>query len=351
MTGMVAETYDLRALLDSWEQTLRAVSHARHASVTPAQWEAPTECPGWTTGDIVRHLAWIEAFLAGRRDPEHEVEWSRFPHVSDDFARMTETGVDVRRALTQVEACDELDALVDVRLSQIMALDGLSLQSEVMGVFGSLVPLERLLRVRIFDSWTHLQDVRRAVGHPGDLATPGAQVSALQMARTTSYVLARAIEAPAGHDLARARRPGRSRSSAGPVSTTTCAGIDIDEVSRPESRDDLARHRLGDLRAARCRTARRDEPRRPRPRSGVGPAGAGGSHPRVARDHAVVAGAASGVVTRCSRRHPFPVVAISPRRGGPACGRSCGCRRASRRRRAATRTTASPTTTWRGTST
>jgi uncharacterized protein (TIGR03083 family) len=232
MTAMAAETYDLRALLDSWEQTLRGVSTLGRV-VTPAQWEAPTECPGWSAGDIVRHLSWIEAFLAGRRDPEHEMDWSRFPHVDGDFARMTETGVELRRAQSQVDACNELDGLVDLRLAQIMALDDLSLESEVMGVFGSLVPLERLLRIRTFDSWTHLQDLRRAVGHPGDLATPAAQVSALQMARTTSFVLARGIAAPAGTTW--------RVTVTGPIAFERWVGIDddlrgvdIDQVSRPD---------------------------------------------------------------------------------------------------------------------
>jgi uncharacterized protein (TIGR03083 family) len=233
MTALAAETYDLRTLLDSWEQTLRAVTMLGRI-VTPTQWESPTECPGWSVGDVVRHLSWTEAFVAGRRDPEHEVDWARFPHVDGDFARMTETGVDVRRALTQVEACNELDTLVDVRLAQIMALDDLSLESEVMGLFGSLVPLERLLRIRIFDSWTHLQDIRRAVAHPGDLATPGAQVSAQQMARSTAFVLARNIEAPAGTTF--------RVTVTGPIAFERWAGIDadlrgvdVDEVSRPDA--------------------------------------------------------------------------------------------------------------------
>jgi len=230
---MAAETYDLRDLLDAWEQTLRAVSMLGRV-VTPEQWDTPTECPGWTVGDVVRHLCWTEAFVAGRRDPDHEVDWSRFPHVEGDFSRMTETGVDVRRHLTQVDACNELDLLIDLRLAQVMALDDLSLDSEVMGLFGSLVPLERLLRIRIFDSWTHLQDMRRAVGHPGDLATPGAQVSAQQMARSTSFVLARNLEAPAGTTF--------RVSVTGPIAFERWAGIDddlrgtdIDEVSRPET--------------------------------------------------------------------------------------------------------------------
>jgi uncharacterized protein (TIGR03083 family) len=233
MTAMAAETYDLRTLLDAWEQTLRGVSMLGRV-ITPEQWEAPTECPGWSAGDVVRHLSWAEAFVAGRRDPEHEMDWSRFPHVDGDFARMTETGVDVRRAQSQVECCDELDGLLDLRLAQIMALDDRALESEVLGLFGSHVPLERLLRIRIFDAWTHLQDLRRAVDHPGDLATPGAQVSALQIARSTSFVLARSIEAPAGTTF--------RVTVTGPIAFERWAGIDddlrgvdIDAVSRPDT--------------------------------------------------------------------------------------------------------------------
>lgn len=233
MSVLAAETYDLRTLLDAWEGTLRAVGELGKR-LTPEQWAAPTECPGWTAGDVVRHLAWIESFLAGRRDPDHEVDWDAHPHVQGDFSRLTEAGVDVRRSVSQADVCAELETLVDVRLAQIMALDPLSLQTEVMGVFGRPVPLETLLRIRVFDSWTHLQDVRRAAGHPGDLATPGAQVSAYQMARSTPFVLARNLAAPAGTTL--------RVTVTGPVAFEQWAGIDddlrgveVDELARPET--------------------------------------------------------------------------------------------------------------------
>jgi hypothetical protein len=43
--------------------------------------------------------------------------------------------------------------------------------------------------------------MRRATGLPGNLASAGAQVSALQMARSTGFVLARNVEAPPGTTL------------------------------------------------------------------------------------------------------------------------------------------------------
>jgi hypothetical protein len=142
--------------------------------------------------------------------------------------------VDVRRSHAQADVCTELDGLIDVRLAQVMALDPLSLETEVMGVFGRMTPLQRLLRLRSFDSWTHLQDIRRAVALPGDLATRGAQVSAVQLAQSTAFVLARNVEAPPGTTM--------RVTVTGPIAFEQWAGIDdegsgvdIDELGRPDT--------------------------------------------------------------------------------------------------------------------
>lgn len=197
---LVAESYDLRALLAAWEDSLHAVVELGKR-LAPEQWETPTECPGWTAGDVVRHLAWIEAFLAGRQEEPHEPDWASLPHVTNDFGRLTETGVDVRRSHAQQDVCTELDGLIDVRLAQLMAVEPLDLATEVMGVFGKPVPLQSLLRVRTFDVWTHEQDIRRATGLPGNLSTPAAQVSAVQLVRSLPFVLARNLGAAPGTSM------------------------------------------------------------------------------------------------------------------------------------------------------
>jgi uncharacterized protein (TIGR03083 family) len=170
-----AATYDLATLLDAWEGSLRAVVGLGRA-LSPAQWEAPTECPGWSAGDVVRHLCWVESFLANRADAPHEVDWAAHPHATSD-------------------------SVLDLRLAMIMRLDPLSLDAEVPGLFGRPVPLRNLLRVRVFDIWSHEQDIRRATGLPANLASPGAQVSALQITASVPFVLAKGLEAPAGTTL------------------------------------------------------------------------------------------------------------------------------------------------------
>jgi uncharacterized protein (TIGR03083 family) len=197
MSAMEAESYGVRELLEAWNGELHTVAELGRR-LSPTQWEAPTECPGWSAGDVVRHLAWIESYMAGRPQPEADLDWSRFPHVQNDFGKVTEPGVEVRRSQSQQETCDELASLADVRLGQIMALDPLTLETEVMGVFGTPVPLDRMVRMRTFDTWTHEQDIRRAVELPANLRTAPAQVAAVQMARTLGFMLAKNVEAPPG---------------------------------------------------------------------------------------------------------------------------------------------------------
>jgi uncharacterized protein (TIGR03083 family) len=199
-THLPAETYSIAQILDAWEGSAHAVNELAKR-LTPQQWELPTECPGWSVGDIVRHCCWVEGMLAGRPLPEGPLDRERFPHVQNPFQEMTELGVEVRRGDAQQDVCQELDGLIDLRLAQLMALDPLSLDTEVMGLMGKPVPLQNMLRTRIFDLWTHEQDIRRATGLPANQASPGAQVSALQMARSTGFVLARNLEAPPGTTL------------------------------------------------------------------------------------------------------------------------------------------------------
>ena len=130
--------------------------------------------------------------------PEIEVDWDAYPHVQGAFQQLTEKGVVVRREHSQADVCTELDGLIDVRLAQLMAIEPLALDTPVTGLMGTPVPLVTMLRTRVFDAWTHEQDMRRATALPANLASPGGQVSALMMLRSTGYVLARTLEAPAG---------------------------------------------------------------------------------------------------------------------------------------------------------
>ena len=68
----------------------------------------------------------------------------------------------------------------------------------MIGPFGNPTTMDRLLRIRIFDTWAHEQDIRAAIGQDGGWDTPAAAVSQEQIVRALPYVWARTVGAPDG---------------------------------------------------------------------------------------------------------------------------------------------------------
>ena len=181
-------------LIDLWESALETVAELGDAA-TDEQWRLPTPCPGWSVGDVVAHLIDIEQLMAGSPRPDHEPDWPTLPHAQGDFGRMTEVGVDARRAQRRQDVVAELRETIALRRSQ---LDAVPEGAEVIGPFGNPTSMDRLLRIRIFDTWAHQQDIRTAIGLPGGWDTPAAAVAQEQIVRALPYVWARTIAAPEG---------------------------------------------------------------------------------------------------------------------------------------------------------
>ncbi len=192
MQNVVAPT--VPELIDLWQSALETVARLGDAA-TDEQWQLPTPCPGWSVGDVVAHLIDIEQLMAGSPRPEHEPDWSTLAHAQGDFGRLTEVGVDHRRAKPREEVVAELRETIALRRSQ---LDAVPEGAEVIGPFGNPTSMDRLLRIRIFDTWAHQQDIRTAMGIDGGWDTPEAAVSQEQIVRALPYVWARTVSAPIG---------------------------------------------------------------------------------------------------------------------------------------------------------
>jgi uncharacterized protein (TIGR03083 family) len=126
--------------------------------VTPlsqAEWDAPTALPGWSVGDIVAHIGWLEGLLMGEYDAPHEPDWSALPHAQSDFGRITEVPVDLRRSWAREAVLIELADRVARRTVELEEGPH-EAAAEVMGPFGP-APLARVLRMRTLDTWVHEQ--------------------------------------------------------------------------------------------------------------------------------------------------------------------------------------------------
>ncbi|HEY4868573.1 MAG TPA: maleylpyruvate isomerase family mycothiol-dependent enzyme [Candidatus Dormibacteraeota bacterium] len=130
-----------------------------------ASWDLPTGCPGWTVRDIVSHISAVESFLIGRELPDHQIP-EGLSHVRPGMPEVTEIGVDYRRAWPLDDLLAEYRDVAGIRLEQLEALRDDQLESDALGVFG-VAKLRSTLTIRVFDLWTHEQDIRRATDAPG----------------------------------------------------------------------------------------------------------------------------------------------------------------------------------------
>lgn len=138
-------------------------------------WSQPTDCPGWTVRDIAAHLAALEAELAGAPGPRLDQVAAATGNVSGAY---TQAGVDERRDRSPDELVEEFTEAVRGRAAELDADppdDPRRTPPRNPGGMGW--DWETLLRNRVVDLWVHEQDIRRAVGRPGDEDTPAARVT------------------------------------------------------------------------------------------------------------------------------------------------------------------------------
>lgn len=164
------------------------------ATLTEAQWQMPSPCPGWSVGDVVAHTVDIEERMAGVPQPEYEPDWSTLAHVKESGRRM-EPGVDRRRGLDRSTVLDELSATVITRSSQMADLD---LTATILGPFGRELSMTAMMNMRVFDIWVHEQDIRSATHQPGNLSGDSARQVQRMIFDAMPKAWAKSSSAPSG---------------------------------------------------------------------------------------------------------------------------------------------------------
>jgi len=163
-------------------------------SLTEPQWQLPSPCPGWSVGDVVAHTVDIEERMAGVPQPDYEPDWSTLPHVKESGRRM-EPGVDRRRGLDRSTVLDELSSAMMARSQQMATLD---LTSTIVGPFGREISMPAMMNMRVFDIWVHEQDIRTAIGQPGNLDGAAAHVTQRMILDALPKAWAKSAAAPSG---------------------------------------------------------------------------------------------------------------------------------------------------------
>lgn len=141
--------------------------------LTADDWELPVDPPefaGWTVHDLVVHLAANESLLADRLD----VPLAAVPETSGDNVRRTAAARARHQGRPPAEALAELRAAGDAVDRRATSLDDDALGTTI-DWWGLATRVRTALLVRAFETWTHADDIRRALHLPA-LAPPPASL-------------------------------------------------------------------------------------------------------------------------------------------------------------------------------
>lgn len=162
---------DLAGLVEAYRQAVQAVIDLGR-TCGEADFNKDTACPGWTVKDQISHIVGLESWLGG--GPMPRVHVPDYGHIKDEAGRIVERAVEVRRGMVGSKVVHELESVLAHRLRQLSDT-ALTAETIIHGRWGP-EPASESLRHRILDIWAHEQDIRQALGRPGDLDSPAAAV-------------------------------------------------------------------------------------------------------------------------------------------------------------------------------
>jgi uncharacterized protein (TIGR03083 family) len=191
---MAEPTPDDVAIVDRLDEVWSSID-ALCADLSEAEWKTETECPGWSVQDNVTHLFAIESGLLGRPPPDHDPP--ELAHIKNDMGRANEIWVDAWRSRAGADALAEFRDVTDARIAALRGLDEAGFAAESWTPAGPGT-VRDLLPFRVFDSWVHEQDMRRALGRPADPSTPGAAFALGRITGTLPYVVGKKVAPPDG---------------------------------------------------------------------------------------------------------------------------------------------------------
>lgn len=188
---------ELEHLVDVWWRGVQDFTQLME-SLPQDLWSTPTDLDGWDVHAVAAHMAHLEAVAAGRPHDD-DVEIGDPAHVRNPLGSFTEQGVVARRGHDADALINELRESATARHTAALADPPKDPEALAPGPFGAIGWNTRLfLRNRPVDVFLHEQDVRRAVGQPGNHDSPAAVHTVDYLSESLAMVWAKRAQAPDG---------------------------------------------------------------------------------------------------------------------------------------------------------
>jgi uncharacterized protein (TIGR03083 family) len=129
-------------------------------------WSLPVPaCPGWDVHDLIGHCSGIQRFFDAGVSPSPPPGWDA-PEDAGASDAWTARAVAARRDWSRDDVMAELAAAREGHADRLNAVT--DWDAPALGPVGETTE-DGLFRIRCYDLWVHLQDLREAVGAPMDL--------------------------------------------------------------------------------------------------------------------------------------------------------------------------------------
>jgi uncharacterized protein (TIGR03083 family) len=184
----------VKLLVDEWSSTDSLLD-----SLTPAQWVTPTALPGWSVHDVVSHIVGAELGLAGHQPPLDK-DVRALPHVRNDIGTVNEYWVDSFRTISPADLHRRFREITATRAEALQAMSAEDFLAPSWTPSGQDT-YARYMRIRLFDCWMHEQDIRDAVGIPGNESGPCADTSLDEITAALGYIVGKRASAPTGSSV------------------------------------------------------------------------------------------------------------------------------------------------------
>jgi uncharacterized protein (TIGR03083 family) len=174
-----------------------ATLHELLSELDEAEWSAPTPCPGWDVRAQVAHVIGTESMLAGIDAPVVEGDPGEADHVRNDIGAFNERWVAALADAAPLDLLDRYRPLIASRLGELADMSEERWDTEGFTPAGRDT-YGRFMRIRIFDTWMHEQDIRDAVGRPGHEAGPAVDQVLDELTGALGFVVGKRAGAPEG---------------------------------------------------------------------------------------------------------------------------------------------------------
>jgi uncharacterized protein (TIGR03083 family) len=191
------------------------------SSLPAADWDKPTDCPGWNVRDQYAHMIGTESVLLGLPAPAPVAA----AHALNPMGEANEGWVAGWRGQPGPVVLAAFRDVTERRLAALRAMAAADWEAQTATPVGP-GPYRLFMEIRVFDCWVHEQDVRRAVGRPGHLSGPVAELAMGRLTGALGFVVGKRVGAADGVAVVASLAPPLAQTLAVAVSGGRAVPVD-----------------------------------------------------------------------------------------------------------------------------